>query len=166
MDKFSTLVSPNCRNFVAGSKRFICSGMGFLDSIMALKNHFGFKSVHDSQIPRQLKDKVFVFKILKEAESIWWSSCNVKETWKIQGSCWSCEVLARLDYYGVSRIRQQTLQGSYNSMFWYTIRGCPTPYRFRGKFNVVMVKFGIPNVNFKGFMVEDTQPNWIDVRKI
>jgi hypothetical protein len=28
MDKFSALASPNCGNFVAGSKHLICSGMG------------------------------------------------------------------------------------------------------------------------------------------
>lgn len=71
INKFSTLASLNCRNFVAGSKRFICSGMDSLDSIMVLKNHFGFKYVHDSQFPRQSKGKVFVFKILLKAESIW-----------------------------------------------------------------------------------------------
>jgi hypothetical protein len=27
MDKFSVLASPNCRNFVSGSKRFLRSGM-------------------------------------------------------------------------------------------------------------------------------------------
>ena len=63
MDKFSTLASPNCRNFVAGSKHFIRSGMGSLESIMALKNHSRFKYVHYSQFPGQSKDKVFVFKM-------------------------------------------------------------------------------------------------------
>ena len=45
MDKFNTLASPNCRNFVSGSKRFVCSGMSTMDSIMALKDHSGFKYV-------------------------------------------------------------------------------------------------------------------------
>jgi hypothetical protein len=63
MDKFSTLASPNCRNFVAGFKHFIRSGMGSLDSIMALKNHYEFQYVYDSRFPRQSKDKVFVFKM-------------------------------------------------------------------------------------------------------
>ena len=38
MDEFSTLASPNCHNFVNKSKRFIRSGMGTIDSIMALKD--------------------------------------------------------------------------------------------------------------------------------
>ena len=63
MDKFSTLASPNYRNFVSGSKRFVCSGMGRMDSIMALKDHSDFKYVHGSRFPGQYKDKVFVFKM-------------------------------------------------------------------------------------------------------
>lgn len=51
MDKFSTLVSPNCMNFVAGSKWFVHNRMGIMNSIMALKDHFGFKFVHDSRFP-------------------------------------------------------------------------------------------------------------------
>ena len=48
---------------MVGSKHFIRSGMGSLDNIMALKNHQGFKYVHDSRFPGQSKDKVFVFKM-------------------------------------------------------------------------------------------------------
>ena len=32
MDKFNTLASPNCRNFVSCSKRFVRSEMGMMDS--------------------------------------------------------------------------------------------------------------------------------------
>jgi hypothetical protein len=63
IDKFSTLTSPNCRNFISGSKRFLRSEMGTMDSIMALKDHFAFKIVHSSRFPGQSKDKVFVFKM-------------------------------------------------------------------------------------------------------
>jgi hypothetical protein len=63
MDKFSTLASPNCRNFVSGSKHFLRSGMGTMDSIMALKDHYAFKFVHGSRFPGQSEDKVFVFKM-------------------------------------------------------------------------------------------------------
>lgn len=42
LDKFSTLVSPNCKNFMVRSKRLIRSGMSSMDSIMALKDHFAF----------------------------------------------------------------------------------------------------------------------------
>ena len=37
MDKFSTIVSSNCRNFVFESKHFLRSGMETMSSIMALK---------------------------------------------------------------------------------------------------------------------------------
>ena len=63
MDKFSTFVSPNCCNFISGSKRFVRSGMGMMDSIMALKDHSDFKYVHDSRLPGQSKDKVFFLKM-------------------------------------------------------------------------------------------------------
>src|ERR1700737_852172 len=63
IDKFNTLASPNCRNFVSGSKRFVHSGMGTMDSIMALKDHSAFKFVHGSRFPGQSNDKMFVFKI-------------------------------------------------------------------------------------------------------
>ena len=63
MDKFNTFASPNCRNFVSGSKRFLRSGMRTMDSIMALQDHFAFKFVHGSRLPGQLKDKFFVFKL-------------------------------------------------------------------------------------------------------
>jgi hypothetical protein len=63
MDKFRVLASPNCRNFVSGSKRFVCSGMGTIDSIIALKDHLSFKYVYASRLSGQSKDKVFVFKM-------------------------------------------------------------------------------------------------------
>ena len=62
MDKFSPLTSPNCRNFVSGSKRFVRSGMETMDSIMTLEDHSIFEYIHDSRFPRQSKDKVFIFK--------------------------------------------------------------------------------------------------------
>jgi hypothetical protein len=63
MDKFSILASPNCRNFVSDSKRFVHSGMSTMDNIIALKDHSGFKYVHDRGFREQSKDKVFVFKM-------------------------------------------------------------------------------------------------------
>jgi hypothetical protein len=63
MNKFSTFASPNYHNFVSGSKRFLRSGMGTMDSIMALKDHSVFKFVYGSRFPGQSKDKVFVFKM-------------------------------------------------------------------------------------------------------
>ena len=51
MNKSSTLTSPNCRNFVSDSKRFVRSKMSMMDSIITLKDHSGFKYVHDSRFP-------------------------------------------------------------------------------------------------------------------
>jgi hypothetical protein len=63
MDKFATLSSPNCRNFVVDARRFVCSGMDTIDSIMALKENSKFKYIHDNRFLNQSTDKVFIFKI-------------------------------------------------------------------------------------------------------
>ena len=63
MDKFNTLASPNCRHFVYGSKHFLRNGMGTMDSIMALTDHYAFKFVNGSRFPGQSKDKLFVLKM-------------------------------------------------------------------------------------------------------
>jgi hypothetical protein len=63
MDKVNTLASPNCHNFVSGSKHFLRSGMRTMDSIMTLKDHYVFKFIHGSRFLRQSKDKVFVLKM-------------------------------------------------------------------------------------------------------
>ena len=63
MDKFNTLASSNYRNFVFGSKCFLRSGMGIMDSLMALKDHSTFNFVHGNRFPRLSKDKVFDFKM-------------------------------------------------------------------------------------------------------
>ena len=49
MDKFSNLPSPKIRNFVSSCKRFVCGGMGPMDSIMALKDYSGFKFTHENK---------------------------------------------------------------------------------------------------------------------
>ena len=49
MDRFDTLASPNCRNFVASSKCFVGSGMDTIDSIMMLRDHLDFNYVYGSK---------------------------------------------------------------------------------------------------------------------
>ena len=86
MDKFSTLASPNCRNFVSGSKGFVRSGMDIMESIMVLKDYSGFKYVHGSRFPGQSKDKVFVFKMSVDLQEVVWILLNVctwEEIWRI-----------------------------------------------------------------------------------
>ena len=88
MDKFSTLASPNCCNFVSGSKRFVRSGMDTIDSIMALKDHLGFKYVHGSRFWGQSKDKVYVFKMSVDLPGSGVDLVNVcrwEEIWRIYG---------------------------------------------------------------------------------
>lgn len=90
MNKISTLVSLNCRNFVAWSKRCICNRMGTMNSIMVLKDHFGFKFIHNSRFPRETKEKVFVFKMLVNLPINDINLVNKMKfgaTWRIHGSC-------------------------------------------------------------------------------
>ena len=82
MDKFNTLASPNCRNFVFGSKHFLRSGIGTIDSIMALKDHSAFKFVHGSRFPRQSKDKVFILKMFVDLLS---SSVELVKKMQVRG---------------------------------------------------------------------------------
>ena len=63
MDKFNTLASLNCRNFVFGLKCFVHSEIRIMNSIMAFKDHSAFRFAHDSRFAWQSKDKVFVFKM-------------------------------------------------------------------------------------------------------
>lgn len=51
MGKFFALAAPTYKNFVVESKQFIQNGMDSMDSIMALKGHFGFKHVHNNRFP-------------------------------------------------------------------------------------------------------------------
>jgi hypothetical protein len=75
MAKFSTRAFPNCRNFTSGSKRFVCSGMGTMDSIMAHKDYSGFKYVHDSRFLEQFKDKVLCLQNVSRSSGKWCGSC-------------------------------------------------------------------------------------------
>ena len=94
---------------MAGSKRFIHNGMDTIDSIMALMDHCGFKFIHDNRFPRQLNEKVFVFKtsidlfgsgikILKKAqiggdmENTWIMFENVKSLY--EWTIMACHVMS------------------------------------------------------------------------
>ena len=68
IDKFSNLASPNNYNCVSGSKYFVCSGMGTMDSMMALKDHSGFKYIDGSRFSGQSKDKVFILKVFVDLQ--------------------------------------------------------------------------------------------------
>jgi hypothetical protein len=63
INKFATLSSPNNKNIVAGAKRFVCSNMVTIDSIMALKDNLKFEYIHNNQLLGQSTGKVFIFKM-------------------------------------------------------------------------------------------------------
>lgn len=55
-DKFDTLASSKCYNFVLGSN----SENGTIDSIMKLKDYCAFKVIHGSRFQGQSMDKIFL----------------------------------------------------------------------------------------------------------
>ena len=153
MDKFSTFASPNFCNFVSSSKRFLHSGMGTMNSIMVLKDHYAFKFVHGSRFPGQSKYKVFVFKMYVDLpasgvelvkkmqvggdmENSWIIFDHVKRlkdwttmTCHVYDSRY-CKVLI------IACCDMQSEDGASQILFWENI-------------NFVMAKNGVPNVNFK-----------------
>jgi hypothetical protein len=48
IDKFTTLSSTNCRNFVAGARKSVHNGMDRIDTIMPLKDNLKFKYFQDN----------------------------------------------------------------------------------------------------------------------
>lgn len=83
-DKFNTLASPNCRNFVLGSKHSLFifrSGMRTMESIMTFKDHDAFKFIHGSQFPRRSKDKVFIFQDICRSPMHWNGACEENVSW-------------------------------------------------------------------------------------
>lgn len=137
LDKISTLVSLNCRNFVAWSKRFICNRMGTMNSIMVLKDHFGFKFIHNSRFPRQTKEKVFVFKMSVNLPINGISLVNkmqIGQRGDFMDHVWLCEAPQWVDYNGMSYIWQHILQNTHNNLLHYVIRGCTCPYNLVGNF--------------------------------
>lgn len=86
---------PNCRNFMARSKWFIKTGMSSMNRIVALKDHLGFKFVHNNRFLGQSKEKVFIFNMsvnipgngvnLVKRMQIW-------EDMEFMDHVWSCEM--------------------------------------------------------------------------
>ena len=62
MDEFNTFASPNCHNFVWGSKHFVHNGMNMIDSIIALKDHLGFKYIYGNIFLGQSKNVLLSLK--------------------------------------------------------------------------------------------------------
>ena len=170
MDKFSTLASPNCRNFVSGSKRFVRSGMGTMDSIMALKDHSAFKFVHGSRFPGQSKDKVFVFKMSVDLPG---SGVELVKRMQVGGDMENSWIM----FDHVKRLKDWTTMAChvYDSRYCkvLTIACCDMQSEdgaaqtlFWENLNVVMAENGVPKTNFKGFMADSAQANWNAVRRV
>ena len=170
MDKFSTIVFPNCCNFVSGSKRFVRSRMGTMDNIMALKDHSTFKFVHGSWFPRQSKEKMFVFKMSVDLPGTDVELVKRMQVGKNMENSW-------IMFNHVKRVKDWTTIAChvYDSQYCkvLTIACCDmqskdgtTQIYFWENLNVVMVENDVSKVNFKRFMTDNAQANWNAVRMI
>ena len=170
MDKFVTLSSANARNMITGAKKYIKSGMGPIDSIMALKEHNQFKFIHDSRFPGQAAGKVFVFKMSVDRPG---SGVDLVKRMQPGGDLEDSWVM----FDHVKRVPEWTTIAAhvYDSKYCkvMTIALCDMQSEdadaqelFWTNLNSVMSANGVPNTNFKGFMADSAQANWHAVRKV
>ena len=170
MDKFSYLASPNCRNIVSGSKRVLKPKAGPMESIIALKNNPKFKFVHENRFPGQSNDKVFVFKMSVDLEG---SGVDLVRRMQPGGDLQDSWIM----FDHVKRVDKWTTMAChvYDSRYCkvLTVAICDMQSEdhiaqilFWENLNKVMANNGVPNVNFKGFMADSAQANWMAVRRV
>ena len=164
MDKFSVLTSPNCRNFIFGSKRFVRSGMETIDSIMAFKDHSTFKFVHGNWFRGQSKDIVFVFKMsvdlpgsgMELVKRIQVGGGDIRNSWIMfdHVKCVKDSITMTCHVYDSQYCKVLTIaycdiqseDGTTQTVFWENL-------------NIVMAENVVSKVNFKGFMRDSAQAN-------
>lgn len=141
----------------------IQSGLGSLDSIMALKEFFQFKYVRDNHSPCQYKDQVFVFvmyvdRVGSGVDHVKCMQCggDMDKYWDMFDRMYP---LWDLNYFGVSCLGQHILQGAHNSMLQYASRGCPRPNYFLGNSKWWYVGECYSLSIFKGFMAGSARAN-------
>ena len=170
MDRFQVLSSPNICNFVSGAKRFVRQGMGVMDNIMALKDHNGFKFIHDNRFPGQSKEKVYVFKMSVDRPG---SGVDLVKRMQPGGDLQDCWIM----FDHVKRVADWTTMAChvYDSKYCkvMTVALCDMQSEdaeaqelFWTNLNKVMLENGVEETNFKGFMADSAQANWHAVRKI
>lgn len=72
MDKSMVIASPICHKFVSGSKSFVRSLMGTMDSSMALKDHSSFNTSMIGSYQRDPKTKYFSSKCQWTFQGVVW----------------------------------------------------------------------------------------------
>jgi hypothetical protein len=170
MDKYEALASPNCRNYIVGAKRLLRSDRGPIDSIQALKVNNPFIFVHENRFPGQTKDKVFIFKMSVQLEG---SGFDLVKRMQHGGDLQDSWVM----FDHVKRLNDWTTMGChvYDSTYCkvMTIACCDMQSEdasaqilFWQNLNSVMHEHGVSSINFKGFMADSAQANWIAVRKV
>lgn len=81
INRFVTLSKPNACNMITGAKKYIKSGMGLIDSIIALKDYNHFKFIHDNRFLGHYARKVFIFKMLVNRSREWSRLSKAHATW-------------------------------------------------------------------------------------
>ena len=137
---------------------------------MALKDHYAFKFVHGSRFRGKSKDKLFVLKMFVDLPH---SGVKLVKRMQVGGDMenswimfdhikrlkdWSTMTCHMYDsrYYKpltIACCNMQSKDGAAQVLFWENM-------------NSVMVENGVPNINFKGFMVDSAQANWNAVKAI
>lgn len=170
MDRFAPLASPNCRNIVSASRRLVKSSRAPMEGIIDLKKNPHFKFVHDNRFPGQCDDKVFIFKMSVDLEG---SGVDLVKRMQVGGDLQDAWIM----FDNVKRVKEWTTLACHVYDTTYckvmTIACCDMQSEdavaqtlFWENLNKVMAENGVPNVNFKGFMADSAQANWIAVRKV
>ncbi len=168
--KYAYMASPNTRNIVVGSRRILKPTQAPLDGILALKNNPKFKFVQENRFPGQSKDKVFIFKM---SEHLPGSGVDLVRRMQVGGDLENAWIM----FDHVKRVKGWTTMACHVYVSTIckvlTIACCDMQSEdqkaqilFWENLNKVMAENDVPHVNFKGFMADSAQANWIAVRTV
>ena len=166
MDRFQYLSSPSIRNVIS-SFRSNNHG-GIIDNIMTMKRESKFEFIHYSVFPGQGKEKVYIFKMLREGPG---SGVDLVRRMQLVGDVQN----AWLMFDHMKRMKEWTTMAChvYNTEYkkvmtiaMYNMQSKDTEVQvqFWQTLNAIMHRHGVINPNFKGIMANSTMANWNAVR--
>lgn len=77
-----------------------------MDKIMVFKDHYGYKYMHGIRVPRQSKDKMFIFQMLIDPP---WSDVDLLKHMQVGGDIENCWLM-------FDHVKQLT---NYTTLVWY-----------------------------------------------
>lgn len=169
MEKFKTLSSPNVRSVIS-SFRLHSQSTGYIDKILELKKTSRYDYVQESVFPGQGSNKVFLFKMSIEGPG---SGFDLVKRMQPGGDLENAWIM----FDHVKRVKDWTTMACHVYDTTYckvmTIVVCDMQSEdtqsqclLWNALNRVMAKHGVPATNFKGFMADNAQANWNDVRQV